>query len=421
MRKIILPFLALFVFIFSGSISAQNVLFDINTLCAKSPSCNPFVNNYLCQTAIIRATHGSPAFYLPATNQTKQIELLAQYGSGGVSYGEGFTLEYPFKANTKYTIKITHSGSPGTPNSYPYLFASLTNSPPRYDDGCGLGYLTGISESYIHQFLVSALPETTSVYDFTPTANFLYLWLRSSPYGVPIDPQGVLIFKIEIVDSSVPPPPPPPTPPPPAHPYTVCDSYHNTHYFCGEDNHGSGGVVSNTHYYSIFTDGTIVLNCELFGRIFNYIETKAQVITLNPGFLASSDHQKYFEAVAIRLTCDYTNHDNNVQGDSVAGIATVDTLGNTIPAQTDGGSTSLRVYPSPSTGIIKIKGDVGSGNSGRGKITVCDQSGRVVYDATYNSLKEVVSVDLGGLSNGMYFVSVYTANNIITRKVILAK
>jgi hypothetical protein len=226
--------------------SAQNLSFDINKVCNKSTNCNPFLNNYACAGGVLRATHGSPAFYLPATNTTKQIELQAEFTSNGINHGEGFTLEYVFKPGVQYKVAIKHMGRPETGSVlYPNLIVALTNSPNRRDDGCDLGSLPNTNVYTSVTYTISKQAATSS-FTITPNQPLGFLWLRSNP--VQVANAGLLIFSIEITDMSISVPPPPP----PGN--YGCDAAH-FYTFC-EINWG-GSV-------DVRTSNTNTLNCNIF-------------------------------------------------------------------------------------------------------------------------------------------------------------
>src|SRR4051794_4982546 len=78
--------------------------------CANSTACSPFSSGYVCQAANFRSTHGSPKFYVPETNPTKEIELLSAISSGGAEQSEGITCPYPFQADVEYKIELKIMG-----------------------------------------------------------------------------------------------------------------------------------------------------------------------------------------------------------------------------------------------------------------------------------------------------------------------
>ncbi len=78
----------------------------------------------------------------------------------------------------------------------------------------------------------------------------------------------------------------------------------------------------------------------------------------------------------------------------------------------------LTIYPNPSSGALSFKN-----NSGKEyKVSVTNNLGQQVYTSfALNSLNLEQKIDLGGLSNGLYFVTLTSGNDTFTRKIILNK
>ena len=405
LQKTFLLYLALVAF---SNVSAQNMSFDINTWCVKSTSCNPFLGGAVCSTAVIQSTHGSPAFYLAATNSTKEIELWAQVSSSGTNYGEGFTLAYLFKANVKYTVRITHSGTADAGQLYPYLIAALTNSPPRNDDGCNLGNLSSTDVYTSYQFTVSTLPPKTSSFEITPTQDVHFLWLRSQPAQNAL--AGLLIYKIDIVDASDPTPPANPPPPPTGN----CD-YSGFYDYCDENWEG---------FFQIRVTKPITLNCFVLSGYQgpggnNTRSFYGPSITLAPGFVAIPHVvDEYFSAIASNMPCSASMAADTAIGNS--------TLLGELPhemeaGQPGNGSEDILVYPSPTTGIVKLVSGSGEMNFRASKLIVHDQSGKIVPVSSYESTDKTMTLNLSALSSGVYYLSIQLGNKVITKKVILTK
>jgi len=78
---------------------------------------------------------------------------------------------------------------------------------------------------------------------------------------------------------------------------------------------------------------------------------------------------------------------------------------------------ALAVYPTITEGPVYISIDNSNGRNA--EILVSDNSGRIVLLSNNNAGKNVITLNLGHLSNGIYFIQVKQAGKIITRKVIV--
>jgi len=74
-------------------------------------------------------------------------------------------------------------------------------------------------------------------------------------------------------------------------------------------------------------------------------------------------------------------------------------------------STNLSVYPNPSSSVINIEG------SSAGTVTVCNTLGTVVKELTYDGSK--TTVDVSGLSKGLYFVQLTSNDGVSTQSVVV--
>jgi hypothetical protein len=78
----------------------------------------------------------------------------------------------------------------------------------------------------------------------------------------------------------------------------------------------------------------------------------------------------------------------------------------------------LNIYPNPSKGKVNIS--LGNFLNSNIEITVYNYIGSFVKTINYNKLSEsIISVDLSDQVQGVYFISVRTEDNIITRKITL--
>ena len=77
----------------------------------------------------------------------------------------------------------------------------------------------------------------------------------------------------------------------------------------------------------------------------------------------------------------------------------------------------LAVYPTITGGPVHITTDNGQLNNA--EIMVTDNSGRVVVQSASNAGKKMVTLQLGHLPNGIYFIQVKQGEKVVTRKVIV--
>ncbi len=395
MRSPILKYLILIFLVFQMEYTiGQNLTLNINSMCNNSTACNPFYGGYVCQQSVIQATHGSPAFYLPTTNPTRQIELLAAVSSNGTQLGEGFTINYSFVANKTYTIKINHSGRPQSGALYPDLIVALTNSPPRYNDACNLGYLT-TSNVYASVLFTISQAATTSSFTIKPTVNIPFLWLRSNP--VQNEEAGLLIYSIEIQDHSIPPPPPPTN--------YACD-YTQNFSFCGINWEGALDLRV-AHPFTLACDA--FKGDEATSRLRRFC---APTIYLKPGFIAyqaPGPRPRFLRILASDTPCTTSLNSRIINTLSVGIEKNIDT---DLP-------DDISVYPSPSNGTIRISGT--KSELLNALITIVDQSGRVVHQLSNKSENKFVEINLQMLPNGIYFVKINSSNKVSTKKIILTK
>jgi lysyl endopeptidase len=79
---------------------------------------------------------------------------------------------------------------------------------------------------------------------------------------------------------------------------------------------------------------------------------------------------------------------------------------------------SVTVYPNPTDGLLRIV--LPEGLDAR-QLRVTDLSGRVVADADMNMLGDTPSLDLSGLSNGLYHLSIFGTQGVVVRPVVVSR
>lgn len=81
--------------------------------------------------------------------------------------------------------------------------------------------------------------------------------------------------------------------------------------------------------------------------------------------------------------------------------------------------SNVIVYPSPGNGILNISGDINDLDNAL--IIVTDQLGRQVYETQNNSKNTAITLNLGHLDNGIYYVQIKSLIKIITKKIVIKK
>ncbi len=81
-------------------------------------------------------------------------------------------------------------------------------------------------------------------------------------------------------------------------------------------------------------------------------------------------------------------------------------------------AVKLQVYPTVSTGAINITGS--AADLGNADIIVTDAAGRGVY-RLHNGANTTLLLNLGNLSNGIYFLQIRNGTKITTQKIIISK
>lgn len=86
--------------------------------------------------------------------------------------------------------------------------------------------------------------------------------------------------------------------------------------------------------------------------------------------------------------------------------------------ESNGATVALNVFPNPATDIINIT--MGLMQTEDALVTITDGLGQVVYQRTYQNIKnETRQVDLGHLSGGVYNITLQTNTGTVTQRIIL--
>lgn len=401
------------IFFFHSSYS-QDWKIVIKDNCNNNTDCNPFYAGFICGKATFKSTHGSPSFY--ANGNNKQILMQAYIASGGTQYGEGFTLNYSFKPNITYTIKIVHQGLPqtGTTPSYPVLIAALTNEPPNIDNGCAEGHFSVNNFIYKWPDIFVSGSLTTTTLGYTPSEPISFLWLRSQPQQVAT--AGLLISSIEIDDPTATNPTGPG--PGPGGPAPCSDVDYD---FCHPSLNVRGNwEVRTTNRIRVMCDAFASENFSMANQLFWRNFASGTEIEFQPGFEASATPNepgqiRVFYAMISSDPCreDMTTYPHFSVRPPLQAVV------ENKPQDQKNENISLSVYPTLSAGNIRIDGSIKELQNA--VISVVDQSGRVVYQKTIQSVNTPLEINLAHLSNGMYFVKVNSSNKSVTKKIIIKK
>lgn len=98
------------------------------------------------------------------------------------------------------------------------------------------------------------------------------------------------------------------------------------------------------------------------------------------------------------------------------------TVGLTSSMDEQAGNTgsTMNVYPNPSDGLLYI--DIEMNGYSDGAIQIFDMMGKMVYDLPVQNLAaDILSLDLSGFSNGVYFVTLTAGSESISKKVIVQR
>ena len=80
-------------------------------------------------------------------------------------------------------------------------------------------------------------------------------------------------------------------------------------------------------------------------------------------------------------------------------------------------NTQMFLYPNPATDILNIRFNQTIGNDA--VILISDIQGRLLGQQATGQNAELLQIDLDGLSDGIYFVTVKTEQSVLTEKFIV--
>jgi hypothetical protein len=96
--------------------------------------------------------------------------------------------------------------------------------------------------------------------------------------------------------------------------------------------------------------------------------------------------------------------DNFTTEDSPLGIQNVEVA-----------NSSCSIYPNPAKDVANI--DLSKVTDGNLKLNITDITGQVIHTENVTS-PSLISVDMSGYANGIYFVNITGANTLINKKLI---
>jgi len=102
-----------------------------------------------------------------------------------------------------------------------------------------------------------------------------------------------------------------------------------------------------------------------------------------------------------------------------AGIATISNFSFSTTLSTNENdllSTAIKLYPSATKDIFTLEYN---GHTNLDSFSVYNTSGKLIKTTSLNGFDTTYAIDLKGLSNGVYLVSVASADGVITKKIII--
>jgi hypothetical protein len=195
----------------------------------------------------------------------------------------------------------------------------------------------------------------------------------------------------------------------------------------------SDKTVSNTTYTSnttvanrtvkadnsIATSGAVIVSASLPFQI-SFIA--GGEISLNSGFEArpGSTFEATINSFGFALNCLPSSIDAYIHPVGCFNTAITALRMRPTTSAAEAKEITVKVYPIPAANSVYISGIQNHKNS---TVSLVDQSGRTVRQIRINSKNTTgtVSVDVSGLSNGIYYIKIQTDGTITTRKIVVSK
>ncbi|MFN0214543.1 MAG: multicopper oxidase domain-containing protein [Saprospiraceae bacterium] len=86
---------------------------------------------------------------------------------------------------------------------------------------------------------------------------------------------------------------------------------------------------------------------------------------------------------------------------------------------TEADRPSMMLFPNPSTGVLNMKGE--SARSHNSTLSILDLQGRLIREQNLHHFHGEASIDINGLSNGMYLVTWKTGMGTVTGKLVIQR
>lgn len=111
---------------------------------------------------------------------------------------------------------------------------------------------------------------------------------------------------------------------------------------------------------------------------------------------------------------------SKVNGESVSLTQHPDVLNWPLAVSNVEQNNNFDIYPNPTTGAVNISFQGNSGANSLKNISVMDMMGKNIKSATISNVQNgIYSIDLSGLSKGVYFVQCQFEEGMISRKIVL--
>ena len=370
-------------------------------------------------------SHGTPEITLLDIN--KVIGCQSWWGAfmwGMQTQGEGMYTPYSFQSGQAYDVQLTYSVEvdnvqTGT-DGYINLYAANGLTPSKLT-GCGEPIPTPSGSQLIQQIPVTGSTSGTVTYTFTANSNYAQLWMYPS---VPSTTNSTV--KLNLLVTSI----------------FCCPSCRNVVYYntgnvpvavqagdvyagstAGSGGSGTVGVVSTAATTVVAGDAIYML--PNFQAVVS--DSGSYTATIVPcgqsGTTIDPSSTGYYDSVAIG---------NASFLDSIAtGIGRITNDGvkatqqeKVLTAEADSSSLSstpaykFQIYPTVTSGLVNITGS--PADLSNAAILVTDETGRVVYQ-TYNEGGTSMSLNLGNLRSGLYFLQYRSSTRTTTQKIIVRR
>ena len=386
-----------------------NGLFSQDASCITTATCSTWPSSGTGCNGWIRS-HGTPQVleepypsHLPSGTQNIPTAYLWASMSGTETIGEGMFTGYAFQANHTYDVQVeffTSSAGGGALNVY-----AANGLTQHADDGCS-DPLPTAPANFTNDQLIGTYPgssvseNTLTTYTFTANGNYQQLWIYPTStsatqfnlfveevYACP-SCSGLITYNSGTVPTGE-------------------SAAGNIVVGSSEGTGGSGtvGITPNA------TTTLVAANGIVLGKNFQASVTtgtfSAQIVACTSNIIT----QDPVVPIGTPLNPIVPVDTSSIQSTATNASLTAITPNANIPA-------TLVIYPTVSSGAFTLTGSPADLNNAN--IIVVDESGRTVY-SMYNATGTTIPLNLGNLSNGLYFVQIRQQNKGTTQKIIINK